>query len=93
MKDQFLYGAVPWDVGHAEKSGWMSTTVFLKLLEHIKKHTNSSPTNKILLLMDYHETHVSLDTIMFAREHGIVLLSFPPHCSHKMQPLERGVWP
>ncbi|KAG5863235.1 hypothetical protein JTB14_021531 [Gonioctena quinquepunctata] len=92
MKDQFLYGAVPGAVGYAEKSGWMSTRVFLKLLEHIKKHTNSSPTNKILLLMDNHETHVSLDAILFAREHGIVLLSFPPHCTHKMQPLDKGVY-
>ncbi|KAG5872297.1 hypothetical protein JTB14_022619 [Gonioctena quinquepunctata] len=92
MKEQFLYGAVPGAVGYAEKSGWMSTRVFLKLSEHIKKHTNSSPTNKILLLMDDHETHVSLDAILFAREHGIVLLSFPPHCTHKMQPLDKRVY-
>ncbi|KAG5888593.1 hypothetical protein JTB14_004775 [Gonioctena quinquepunctata] len=92
MEDQFFHGAVPGAVGYAEKSGWMSTRVFLKLLEHIKKHTNSSPTNQILLLMDNHETHVSLDAISFAREHGIVLLSFPPHCTHKMQPLDKGVY-
>ncbi|KAG5872324.1 hypothetical protein JTB14_037572 [Gonioctena quinquepunctata] len=92
MEEQFLYGAVPGAVGYAEKSGWMSTRVFLKLLEHIKKHMNSSPTNKILLLMDNDETHVSLDAILFAREHEIVLLSFPPHCTHKMQPLDKGVY-
>ncbi|XP_045474905.1 MFS-type transporter clz9-like [Harmonia axyridis] len=84
MKDQFLYGAVPGAVGYAEKSGWMSTRVFLKLLEHIQKHTNSGLSNKILLLMDNHETHVSIDAILYAREQGIVLLSFPPHCTHKM---------
>jgi len=30
--------------------------------------------------------------IDFCREVGIVLLSFPPHCSHKLQPLDRSVY-
>ncbi|XP_030746083.1 uncharacterized protein LOC115877126 [Sitophilus oryzae] len=92
MKDQFLYGAVPGAVGFAEKSGWMSANIFLKLLEHIKTHTNCNPLNRILILMDNHETHVSLNAILYAREHGIVLLSFPPHCTHRMQPLDKAVF-
>lgn len=29
----------------------------------------------------------------FAQENGVVILSFPPHCSHKLQALEMvGVW-
>jgi hypothetical protein len=92
MKDQFLYGAVSGAVGYAEKSGWMSAKIFIKLLEHIMNHTNCNVSNKILLLLENHETHVSIDAIMYAREHGIVLLSFPPHCTHKMQPLDKGVY-
>lgn len=92
MKDQFLYGAVPGAIGFAEKSGWMTANIFLKLLEHIKNHTNCSPSNRILIVMDNHETHVSLKAILYARENGIVLLSFPPHCTHKMQPLDKAVF-
>ncbi|XP_044765393.1 uncharacterized protein LOC123321724 [Coccinella septempunctata] len=75
MKDHFLHGSVPGSIGYGTKSGWMTAPVFVKLLEHIKKYTNSTPTDPILLLMDKHETHVSVDAINYARENGIVLLS------------------
>ena len=48
--------------------------------------------DKVLLLLDNHHSHVTLETIDYAKEHGIVLLSFPPHCSHKLQPLDRAVY-
>lgn len=92
MKESFLYGAVPGSVGFAEKSGWMSSKLFVKLLEHIQKHTSCNQANPILLLMDNHETHATVDAISYARENGIVLLSFPPHCTHRMQPLDKGIY-
>ena len=48
--------------------------------------------DKVLLLLDNHHSHVTLETIDYAKEQGIVLLSFPPHCSHKLQPLDRAVY-
>lgn len=92
MKEQFLFGAVPGAVGYAEKSGWMTSKIFVNLLQHIQKHTNSSSSNRILIIMDNHETHVSIEAISYARENGMVLLSFPPHCTHHMQPLDKGVF-
>lgn len=92
MKDYFLNSCVPGAVGYAEKSGWMTAAIFIKLLEHIKYHTNCSLINKILLSMDNHETHISLEAVTYARDNGIILLSFPPHCTHKMQPLDRGIY-
>ncbi|KAJ8953421.1 hypothetical protein NQ318_023538 [Aromia moschata] len=83
IKDHFLHGSIPGSVGYGTKSGWMTAEVFVKLLEHIQNHTKSTPTSPILLLLDNHETHVSVDAINFARNNGIVLLSFPPHCTHK----------
>lgn len=41
--------------------------------------------------MDNHETHVSIQAITKAKENGIVLLTIPPHTSHKLQPLDMGV--
>ena len=46
----------------------------------------------LLLLLDNHEFHISIEVIDYAREHGVVMLSFPPHCSHKLQPLDRTVY-
>ena len=55
-------------------------------------YVRPSNKNKVLLLLDNHHSHVILETIDYAKEHGIVLLSFPPHCFHKLQPLDRAVY-
>jgi hypothetical protein len=46
----------------------------------------------VLLLLDNHDSHISIATIEFAKSHGIVMLTFPSHCSHKLQPLDRSVY-
>ncbi|CAM4570494.1 unnamed protein product [Leuciscus chuanchicus] len=46
----------------------------------------------LLLLLDNHHSHISVAAIDFCRAHGIVMLSFPPHCSHLLQPLDRSVF-
>lgn len=38
--------------------------------------------------MDNHESHMSIE----AKDNGVVLLTFPPHCSHMMQPLDVSVY-
>ncbi len=42
----------------------------------------------MLLLLDNHWSHLSVAGIDFCLSNGIVLLSFPPHCSHHLQPLD-----
>ena len=42
-----------------------------------------------LLIMDGHMTHTkNLDVINLARENHVTILILPPHCSHRMQPLD-----
>lgn len=76
----------------ANKSGWMQETDFLVFLQRFQRHTNCSLDHKVLLLLDNHSSHVSIKCIDFYRAHGIVMLSYPPHCSHKLQPLDRSVY-
>src|SRR2546423_9710957 len=45
-----------------------------------------------LLLLDGHNSHVTADFIQFAIEKKIVLLCFPPHTTHLLQPLDVGVF-
>lgn len=92
MKDAFMFGSVSGSVGFASKTGWMNADIFVKVLEHIKKNMNSSVDNKVLLIVDNRETHVSSAAINYCRENGIVMLSFPPHCTHKMQLLDVGIY-
>lgn len=53
-----------------------------------------SKENKVLIILDNHETHISIDALNLAKYNGIVLLTFPhlPHTSHKLQPLDRTVY-
>ncbi|XP_065653122.1 uncharacterized protein LOC136080428 [Hydra vulgaris] len=46
----------------------------------------------VLLLLDSHESHISVKGLELAIQHGITMISFPPHCSHKLQPLDRTVF-
>ena len=41
-----------------------------------------------LLLLDNHQSHISLEVIKIAEENGLNILTFPPHCSHRLQPLD-----
>ncbi|ELT96991.1 hypothetical protein CAPTEDRAFT_59258, partial [Capitella teleta] len=45
-----------------------------------------------LFILDNHESNASCRVIDIAREHGIVLLTIPPHTSHKLQPLDCTVY-
>ncbi|KAJ8332031.1 hypothetical protein SKAU_G00429850 [Synaphobranchus kaupii] len=79
-------------IGTANGSGWMQKGDFVTFLHHFKKHSNAFKESPQLLLLNNHSSHLSLQGIEFCRENGIVLLSFPPHCSHKLQPLDRSVY-
>ena len=50
-----------------------------------------SPTCQSLIL-DNHESHLSIPAINVAKENGILLLTLPPHTSHKLEPLDCTVF-
>lgn len=92
FKDHFLKGAPPGSAGAASDSGWTNGDIFLLILQHFVTHERPTPENPKLIILDNHESHCSIKALNFAKEKGIVLLTFPPHCSHKMQPLDLTVF-
>ncbi|XP_055918332.1 uncharacterized protein LOC129950416 [Eupeodes corollae] len=64
----------------------------LKVLEPLKRFSKCSKEDPILLLLDNHTSHCSLDDILYCRDNGIVMLSFSPHTSHRLQPLDVSVF-
>ena len=40
-----------------------------------------------VVLMDGHSSHYSLDLLEYARKNNIVILGYPPHCTHVLQGL------
>jgi len=91
-KDQFIRDGPPGCIGAGNKSGWMTEYDFLTFMQHFVKNTRSSKDSPVLLLLDNHVSHISINIINYARDHGVVMLSFPPHCSHRLQPLDRSVY-
>lgn len=79
-------------LGLVHRSGWMTSDNFLEVLKHIVKNVRCSAENKILLIMDNHESHLSFQGIEYCRSNGITVLTLPPHTSNKLQPLDRTVF-
>jgi len=69
MRPEFLIGAP-----HA-----------VKLLPMKVVHAKPSIDNKILLILDNHASHCSLEAVTFCRDNFITLLGFPLHTTHQLQ--------
>lgn len=91
-KDHFLASGPPGSVGGANPSGWMKTENFLQWTKHFVNNVRSSKEKPVLLLLDNHESHLSIAALDYLKDNGVTVLSFPPHCSHKLQPLDRSVY-
>ena len=89
MVDQLMQGAPPQSVSYASASGWTDAGLFLKWMEHFVLYINTSTQNRHLIVLDEHHSHKTLDAVNYARAHGIELVILPPHCTHKIQPLDR----
>ena len=89
MKAELLDHAPPGSVAVPHKSGWMQSNIFVEWFKHFLSHTNPTSDRPVLLIMDGHKTHtLNLEVITLAREKHVTLLCLPPHCSHRMQPLD-----
>jgi len=49
-------------------------------------------TQKRLLIVDGHSSHVNMAFVDWANQHGIILLILPPHTTQRLQPLNVGLF-
>ncbi|KAJ8926771.1 hypothetical protein NQ314_020889 [Rhamnusium bicolor] len=84
-------GHTSFGLTNSPTSGWMTGSLFSKVLEHVQKHTKCSKQDRIVILLDNHECHCTLEAAILARDHGITLVTFPPHCTHRLQSLDVAV--
>lgn len=92
FKQHMIIGAPPGTAGNAHPSGWMNATTFVCYLKHFVHHVKCSTDRPVLLLLDNHESHMSIEGLDLCKANGITLLTFPPHCSHRLQPLDVAVY-
>ncbi|XP_072383864.1 uncharacterized protein [Diabrotica undecimpunctata] len=72
FKPYMLKGAPADSVGTAHPSGWSNGVIFLEYFVD----------DKILVILDNHKSHITPEIINLDKEHGIVILTIPPHTSH-----------
>lgn len=92
FKTHMLLGSPPGTSGSASKSGWMNSEIFMQVLRHFTKHTKCSKENPVILFMDSHESHIQIEALDYCRQNGITIVTFPPHTTNKLQPLDRSVF-
>lgn len=73
---------------HCSKNGWTNAELFLVWLKHFVQNSKCIKGKPVLLVLDNHTSHISLEAYEFCRDHGIVMVSLPPHTSHRLQPLD-----
>ncbi|KAK0169796.1 hypothetical protein PV328_010437 [Microctonus aethiopoides] len=89
-KMELLEGAPTGSVGFPQESGLMTGEIFQQWIKHFKKYTNSSKDSPVLLIMDGYVSHKNWGVLDYAKQHGIILLCSPAHCSHPIQPLDES---
>ena len=91
-KDHFVRDGATGSIGTSNKSGWIKEEIFSMYFKHIVNQISCNNENRALLILDNHENHVPLASIQLAKQNGLILLTIPPHTSHRLQPLDRSVF-
>lgn len=91
MKPELMLNAPRGSWALCHESGWIQKEIFTAWFEKFIKFSRSSVDNPVLLLLDGHASHTkNMDVINLGRNNGVHILSFPPHCTHRLQPLDVG---
>uniref|UniRef100_A0A0L8HZN1 DDE-1 domain-containing protein n=1 Tax=Octopus bimaculoides TaxID=37653 RepID=A0A0L8HZN1_OCTBM len=84
--DYFIKGDSTGCIGGANSSEGSNEDLFVTYLKHFVAYTRCN--KEVLLILDNPETHVFLVVIDLDTKNGVILLTIPPHTSHKLQPLD-----
>jgi len=91
MNPVFMDHAPTSSKGFAQDNGWMTMELFKVYLEHFVEMVKPSPDKPVCLILDGHSSHTrSLEAVDYAKSSGVILLSLPPHTTHRLQPLDVG---
>jgi hypothetical protein len=79
-----------------QPEGWMTAILFSHWISHfiqsLQQRGGISLTNRHLLIVDGHNSHVTIEVVHKAMQVGLDLLTLPSHTSHRLQPLDVSVF-
>lgn len=76
-----------WPIGRTE-NGWMTCQSFFEYVANILEPHLKDVPKPVILFLDNHSSHVSLQLSEFCEEKGIILVALPPNTTHILQPLD-----
>lgn len=69
-----MEGTPEGSLGTATKSGWINYGIFVEILKLIQKRTCCSRDHSILLLVDNHGSHVTIEAVDYVRDNSVAYL-------------------
>lgn len=87
-KPELFDGAPPGTLELCHDTGYMVSDLFGRWMDHFIKYVKPSKEQKVILIVDGHASHKSLGALLKAKENGVIVLCLPPHCTHRLQPLD-----
>lgn len=87
--EELLHGKPGDVIAEFYPTGYMTSEIFYKWMEHFIKFTKPSAEKNVLLLLDGHTSHTkNAPALELAKNSHVIVIVFPPHCSHKLQPVD-----
>ena len=75
-----------------QPNAWMTKWLFESWISHfiecLKKGPGLDQRKRHLLILDGHNSHVTLEVVNISMESGLDIVSLPSHTSHALQPLD-----
>ena len=75
-----------------QSNAWMTKWLFESWISHFIQCLSKGPgidlSNRHLLVLDGHKSHVTLEVVRTAMESGLDIISLSSHTSHALQPLD-----
>lgn len=92
FKEHMLESGPTGALGLANLSGWITEECFLKALKHFVGFVKPTAESPAFIVLDNHNTHITINVVLYARANNLIMLTFPPHCSHRLQPLDLTIF-
>ena len=90
VPDHLKENALPGTMFTNSESGWITREIYAKWFQNFLEAI--PPMRPVLLIEDWHSSHITMDIIELARRNDIHLLCLPSHTTHVLQPLDIGVF-
>jgi hypothetical protein len=94
IRGTYIAACEPGAVYCMQRNGWQTSEHFIDWLQHFQTTVPGgvSLENPHLLLLDGHASHLTKEAIMLGMQMGLQIALLPPHSSHRLQPLDVGVF-